>query len=1321
MAADGGQLSWKCYECNMTFGNPTLLQKHKTRFCVGGQLGDPELLLLQRGLRSEDPPNPHPIPEDNDPPRYNPRQDPKIQQLAESHGRQMEFLHNRNRELERQREEIRRRLEELGRRPPREDHSTEELLRELKEQEARNQRLLDELKQQLLEARRSVNIVKTEPERQTKSYIYPIYYGNSLVAEIVAVRQAYLQNGGNDPDILAQLAQMQAEAQAIDDSMRNAQKKGKDRKDGVPSNLLTLELENERLQRQLLLLQEQKIISTNRRKDNREDELDQEIRRLHRDHLQKMYQLQREIERLRQETLFDRMRFEMQPPPPTKIILQQQGPQQPQRAYVDLEQTVPYDQYAGFVMFYDFVLNLDPSITAIRLLVGLHNLSSKLGEPTVLPLVYTEPATRQNYPQNVCNAVIGARQPVPRCPPQSDLGIVVELQAAGATGSQHDPTRLITRAWSKIPLFDGQGRLMPGRFKLPLRCSPIKPYIPFGELDSIPQYGDAELYYRVVHYRDASVQSLATIAAINHDLYQTAPTGGVLPQTIISPHLIPPPPSTLPPDSPHEFHSPRHASRMSNLPRIGMMNSAEPIIGFQVDRVKHSELGEGKVRLTAYYVSTGKVVQSSTSPVTCSTTAVKSNFKYGYHIFGQQEATFHDVQLQGDMLVIARFYLKRQPSEEPDDLFLEPRAQEKSLYEEESLVAWAVIPLVLCANPELSARARRDFDPSTMKINTGTHVLKLYEPPVPEPNRISLQDIYNREWRRYRNATLRIHIFQGQPRPGSLTPSDLSDDNEDVLPEFAWLPLDRRHPPTEPFMVGDGFDIYIDGCRFLPESVSFSRVTGRIMDRRYEVYGKDISTSVKLDSDIYNPVYEHKEEFREPTIPPSATLYFKVYTIDKYYRTLTVVGHATLNVFVETGTVKQPSIDKQGMQVSLNEGSHQLRLYNQGPNGVDPFTESSLRDAHSRHVPCASLLVRLFKAPKGPNGKLLESSKHPQSDWARLGLWYPRPKYSDRIYMSSKCTPTKGETKLFHAMIRRRPVTVREAVASNAKAKDSFLRSDKNMEQYIRNQLTKSVDAKPLDQDLTFIVHYSPRHGIKIALDSALNLPWSNFTHGHICLNPPGAFYMGTPHATYDKLIFTEKLNIRSTHSSPAWQDGYKHFPRRSFHRFLVAVIHLQEIFVNVTRDSYKYGLLEQAWTAVQVFKEKYANTATFQLPLFKGPPSQQMLKQLAREPCKEWMEKNIRNGTIKLIEGASVFVRLCDARRDDELAFDVPSSRLVEINTDYIPRGMDEIYSREKAGNILESLVPHGKNPGHFMDGLAIKFKSLVYKLYEEGVVSNT
>jgi len=33
---------------------------------------------------------------------------------------------------------------------------------------------------------------------------------------------------------------------------------------------------------------------------------------------------------------------------------------------------------------------------------------------------------------------------------------------------------------------------------------------------------------------------------------------------------------------------------------------------------------------------------------------------------------------------------------------------------------------------------------------------------------------------------------------------------------------------------------------------------------------------VKLDSDVYNPVYEEKVEFRETNIPPTATLLLKV-------------------------------------------------------------------------------------------------------------------------------------------------------------------------------------------------------------------------------------------------------------------------------------------------------------------------------------------------------------------------------------------------------------------------------------------------------------
>jgi hypothetical protein len=43
--------------------------------------------------------------------------------------------------------------------------------------------------------------------------------------------------------------------------------------------------------------------------------------------------------------------------------------------------------------------------------------------------------------------------------------------------------------------------------------------------------------------------------------------------------------------------------------------------------------------------------------------------------------------------------------------------------------------------------------------------------------------------------------------------------------QFAWLPFERRQHPVEPFLAGDGFDLYVDGCRFLPDSVTFTRVS----------------------------------------------------------------------------------------------------------------------------------------------------------------------------------------------------------------------------------------------------------------------------------------------------------------------------------------------------------------------------------------------------------------------------------------------------------------------------------------------------------------
>ena len=67
------------------------------------------------------------------------------------------------------------------------------------------------------------------------------------------------------------------------------------------------------------------------------------------------------------------------------------------------------------------------------------------------------------------------------------------------------------------------------------------------------------------------------------------------------------------------------------------------------------------------------------------------------------------------------------------------------------------------------------------------------------------------------------------------------------------------------------------------------------------------------------------------------------------------------------------------VQVALNTGHHQLPLYASGPNGVDPLTPTTMKDAGSRRVPCASLLVRLYQAPVGRNGQPLEVRVLPQN------------------------------------------------------------------------------------------------------------------------------------------------------------------------------------------------------------------------------------------------------------------------------------------------------------------------------------------------------
>lgn len=79
------------------------------------------------------------------------------------------------------------------------------------------------------------------------------------------------------------------------------------------------------------------------------------------------------------------------------------------------------------------------------------------------------------------------------------------------------------KAWASLVLFDRHQRVLSGHWRLPLRALPLDLSLCLGQLNGIPQVGQAELFLRLVNARDAGVQTLAEVNPANAHKYQYPP------------------------------------------------------------------------------------------------------------------------------------------------------------------------------------------------------------------------------------------------------------------------------------------------------------------------------------------------------------------------------------------------------------------------------------------------------------------------------------------------------------------------------------------------------------------------------------------------------------------------------------------------------------------------------------------------------------------------------------------------------------------------------------------------------------------------------
>ncbi|XP_073646511.1 coiled-coil domain-containing protein 17 isoform X3 [Tursiops truncatus] len=400
----------------------------------------------------------------------------------------------------------------------------------------------------------------------------PVLQANpgTLAAEIGALREAYIRGGGRDTGVLGWIWQLQVEASALE--LRRSRTRRGRQAGAAFKELLAVEAENRRLEAEILALQMQRgagrvpwghreprlVANPSPRLRRREDPpslpppvapplplLPHSTGVLFLGGAEKASQLPG--------TMTRNMGLDPHFLLPTTDVL---GP-------------APYDPgpvfpRAGLVIFYDFLRGLEASWIWVQLLTGLARDGQDTGGTTALPPALCLPPPPAPGPMGNC-AILASRQPIPRLPPSPSVSLVCELQAWQGLAWAKAP---LPKAWASLVLFDRDQRVLSGRWRLPLQTLPLDPSLSFGQLNGIPQVGQAELFLRLVNARDADVQTLAEINPASAHEYQyppLVPNSSSLEASSLAPTagFVDPPP----PEDPHQ--------RQSQAQRGGFAPSAQ--------------------------------------------------------------------------------------------------------------------------------------------------------------------------------------------------------------------------------------------------------------------------------------------------------------------------------------------------------------------------------------------------------------------------------------------------------------------------------------------------------------------------------------------------------------------------------------------------------------------------------------------------------------------------------------------------------------------------------------------------------------------------
>jgi len=259
--------------------------------------------------------------------------------------------------------------------------------------------------------------------------------------------------------------------------------------------------------------------------------------------------------------------------------------------------------------------------------------------------------------------------------------------------------------------------------------------------------------------------------------------------------------------------------------------------------------------------------------------------------------------------------------------------------------------------------------------------------------------------------------------------NDVVDDMSDQTGEEPWINYqDVKNKAKNKFENGDGFDVYLDGARFLPDNSTVTKVSLKAYTQSGKhIGGDDELAFCDLGGSLLSPKFNLRKEFRGDQFDPTSTLMIRVDTFDNESQKARAVGYTLLNLFTEHKNREKQPDNANAQEFSLNTGCFQIPLHKKAPD-VKKLIANQL-DAMPR-VSCSTVLVRIVMAPKSDDGlTVLSRSDFEEGEWEKNKLVSVAPDYGPTgVYDSTRCVPMGVEERLYQVRKHRMDMPLREYV-----------------------------------------------------------------------------------------------------------------------------------------------------------------------------------------------------------------------------------------------------------------------------------------------------